>query len=56
MVSLFISIFTLDLSGVGKPANSYAAAGITLEVIDSHKTHRHDMAEGDTTRGVLKEN
>jgi len=44
-VSLFICIFTLDLSGLGKPANSYATAGVALEVIESHKTHHHDKAE-----------
>jgi hypothetical protein len=53
-VSLFICIITLHLSGLGKPASSYASAGITLEVIDSHKTYRHDKAEGDTTRGCPK--
>jgi hypothetical protein len=36
---------TLDLSGLGDPASSYATAGIALEIIGARKRHRHDKAE-----------
>jgi hypothetical protein len=36
---------TVDLSSLGDPASSYAATGIALVIIGSHKTHHHDEAE-----------
>jgi hypothetical protein len=43
-VSLLVWILTLDLSGLGDPASSYATAGICLEIIGARKPHRHDKA------------
>jgi hypothetical protein len=42
MVSLLVWNLTLDLSGLGEPASSYATAGISLEIIVARKLHRHD--------------
>jgi hypothetical protein len=44
-LSLFVWNLTLDLSGMGDPANNYATAGIALEIMDSHKPSPHDKAE-----------
>jgi hypothetical protein len=44
-VSLLVWILTLDLSGLGETASSYATAGIALEIIAVRKPHRHDKAE-----------
>jgi hypothetical protein len=44
-VSLLVWNLTLDLSGLGDPASSYATVGIALEIIGVHKPHRHDKAE-----------
>jgi hypothetical protein len=49
MVSLLVWNVTLDLSGLGDPASSYATAGIDLEIIGARKPHRHDKTE--TPRG-----
>jgi hypothetical protein len=43
-VSLSVWNLTLDLSGLGDPASSYATAGIALEIIGARKPHRHDKA------------
>jgi hypothetical protein len=40
-VSLLVRNLTLDLSGLGDPVGSYATAGIALEIIGTHKPHRH---------------
>jgi hypothetical protein len=45
MVSRFVWNLTLDLSGLGDPASSYATAGIAFEIIGARKLHRHDKAE-----------
>jgi hypothetical protein len=44
-VSLSVWNLTLDLSGLGDPASSYATVGIALEMIGARKPHRHDKAE-----------
>jgi hypothetical protein len=44
-VSLLVWNLTLDLSGLGDPASSYATAGTALEIIGARKPHRHDKAE-----------
>jgi hypothetical protein len=44
-VSPLVWNFTLDLSGLGDPASSYATAGIALEIIGARKPHRHDKAQ-----------
>jgi hypothetical protein len=44
-VSLLVLNLTLDLSGLGDPASSYASAGIALEITGARKPHRHDKAE-----------
>jgi hypothetical protein len=44
-VSLLVWNLTLDLSGLGDPASSYATAGIALEIIGARKPHRHDKAD-----------
>jgi hypothetical protein len=44
-VCLFVWNLTLNLSGMGAPANSYATAGIALEIMGSHKPSRHYKAE-----------
>jgi hypothetical protein len=44
-VSLLVWNLTLDLSGSGDPASSFATAGIVLEIIGARKPHRHDKAE-----------
>jgi hypothetical protein len=44
-VSLLVWNLTLDLSGLGDPASSYATAGIALEIIGTRKPHRYDKAE-----------
>jgi hypothetical protein len=36
---------SLDLSGLGDPASSYATADIALEIIGARKPHRHNKAE-----------
>jgi hypothetical protein len=33
MVSLFVWIITVDLSGMGDPTNSYTTAGIALRIM-----------------------
>jgi hypothetical protein len=50
-VSLLVWNLSLDLSGLGDPASSYATAGIALEIIGARKPHRHDKAE--TPPGVI---
>jgi hypothetical protein len=47
-VSLLVWNLTLELSGLGDPASSYATAGIALEIIGTRKPHRHDKAETPT--------
>jgi hypothetical protein len=42
-VSLLVWNLTLDLSGLGDTASSYATAGIALEIIGARKPHRHDI-------------
>jgi hypothetical protein len=42
MVSLFVWLLPLDLSGMGDPTNSYATAGIALRVLGVLKPHHHD--------------
>jgi hypothetical protein len=44
-VSLLAWNLTLDLSGLGDPASSYATASIALEIIGARKPHRHDKAK-----------
>jgi hypothetical protein len=44
-VSLLVWNLTLDLSGLGDAASSYATAGIALEIIGARKHHLHDKAE-----------
>jgi hypothetical protein len=44
-VSLLVWNLTLDLSGLGDPASSYATAGIALEITGARKPHRQDKAE-----------
>jgi hypothetical protein len=44
-VSLLVWNLTLDLSGLGDPASSYATAVIALEIIGARKPHRHDKAD-----------
>jgi hypothetical protein len=44
-MSLLVWNLTLDLSGLGDPASSYATTGIALEIIVARKPHRHDKAE-----------
>jgi hypothetical protein len=44
-VSFLVRNLTLDLSGLGDSASSYATAGIALEIIGARKPHRHDKAE-----------
>jgi hypothetical protein len=46
-VSLLVWNLTLDLSGLGGPASSYATAGIVREIIGARKPRRG----GDTTGG-----
>jgi hypothetical protein len=44
-VSLLVWNVTLDQSGLGDPASSYATAGVVaLEIIGARKPHRHDKA------------
>jgi hypothetical protein len=43
--SFFVWNLTLDLSGMGDPANSYITTGIALEIMGSHKPSCHDKAE-----------
>jgi hypothetical protein len=43
-VSLLVWNLTLDLSGLGDPASSYATAGVALEIVGARKPHRHDKA------------
>jgi hypothetical protein len=40
-VSLLVCNLTLNLSGLGDPASSYATVGIALEIIGARKPHRH---------------
>jgi hypothetical protein len=42
MVSLFVWLLLLDLSGVGDPTSSYGTAGISLRVSGALKPHPHD--------------
>jgi hypothetical protein len=42
---LLVWNLTLDLSGLGDPASSYATVGIALEIIGARKPHRHDKAD-----------
>jgi hypothetical protein len=44
-VSLFVWNLTLDLSGLGDPASSYATAGLALGFIGTRKPHHHDKVE-----------
>jgi hypothetical protein len=44
-VSLLVWNITLDLSGLGDPASSYATTGIALEIIGECKPHLHDKVE-----------
>jgi hypothetical protein len=44
-VSLFVWNFTLDLSGLGDPASSYAIAGLALGLIGTRKPHHNDKVE-----------
>jgi hypothetical protein len=44
-VSLLVWNLTLDLSGLGDPASSYATAGTALEIIGEFKPNRRDKAE-----------
>jgi hypothetical protein len=50
-MSLFVWSLTLDLSGLGDPASSYATAGLALGSIGTRKAHQHDKVEGDTIGG-----
>jgi hypothetical protein len=45
MVSLFVWLLPLDLSGLGAPTSSYATAGIALRVSGTLKPHHHDKME-----------
>jgi hypothetical protein len=45
MVSLFVWLLPLDLSGMGAPTSSYATAGIALRVSEALKPHHHDKVE-----------
>jgi hypothetical protein len=44
-VSLFVWALPFDLSGMGDPTSSYATAGITLRVTESHKPPHYCKAE-----------
>jgi hypothetical protein len=50
-VSLLVWNLTLDLSGFGDPASSYATASIALEIIGACNPHCHD--KGKTPLGGL---
>jgi hypothetical protein len=45
VISLFIWLLTLDLSGMVGPTSSYATAGIDLGVSGELKPHHHDKVE-----------
>jgi hypothetical protein len=45
MVSLFVWLLPLDLSGMGAPTSSYATAGIALRVSGALRPHHHDKVE-----------
>jgi hypothetical protein len=42
MVSLFVWLLPLDLSGMGDTTSSYATAGIALRFSGALKPHHHD--------------
>jgi hypothetical protein len=44
-VSHFVWDLTLDLSGLGDPASSYATAGLALGFVGTRKLHHHDKVE-----------
>jgi hypothetical protein len=44
-VSHFVWDLTLDLSGLGDPASSYATAGLALGFIGTRMPHHHDQVE-----------
>jgi hypothetical protein len=45
MVSFFVWLLPLDLSGMGAPTSSYATAGIALRVSGVLKPHHHGKVE-----------
>jgi hypothetical protein len=45
VVSLFVWLLPLDLSGMGDPTSSYATTGIALRVSGAFKPHHHDKVE-----------
>jgi hypothetical protein len=45
MVSLFVWLLPLDLSGMGEPTSSYATAGKALRVSGALKPHHHNKVE-----------
>jgi hypothetical protein len=45
MVSIFVWLLPLDLSGMGDYPSSYATAGIALRVLGALKPHHHDKME-----------
>jgi hypothetical protein len=45
MVSLFVWLLPIDLSGMGNPTSSYATAGIALGFSGALKPHHHDEVE-----------
>jgi hypothetical protein len=51
MISLFVWIITFDLSGMGDPTSSYAAAGIDLRIIWPSKPHHYVRVRISTGRG-----
>jgi hypothetical protein len=44
-VSLFVWNLTLDLSGLGDHASSYATAGLAIRFIGTRKPHHHNKVE-----------
>jgi hypothetical protein len=53
MVSLFVWLLPLDLSGLGGPTSSYATVGIALRVSGALKPHHRDKA-GRVSVGKIK--
>jgi hypothetical protein len=45
MISLFVWLLPLELSGMGDPTTSYATAGIALRISGALKPHHHDNME-----------
>jgi hypothetical protein len=45
MLSLFVWLLPLDLSGMGDPTNNYATADIVFRASGALKPHHHDKVE-----------